>query len=253
MPPPPLHLTDVEHALERAFIAAEGTELRKEDRKKAIEVHALLAEIERLVRARRKPVVLVDAAAGKAYLGLLAASLVLAPRGLEHTIHAVERDARRVIAARDAARALGLEDHFEAHASLVTPEALPLAPTVVAALHACGDASDAVIDAVIARDAAHLLLVPCCTAKSTRGASALSALEAERGVPRHGGVRRRLREVLVLSERVLRLEAAGYATEVVDFVPETVTPYNVLLRARRVHEAVRMAEARDSLARLTRA
>jgi hypothetical protein len=45
----------------------------------------------------------------------------------------------------------------------------------------------------------------------------------------------------------LYLEAAGYATEVVAFVPPTVTPHNLLWRARLTDEAVRMAEAARAL------
>jgi hypothetical protein len=55
---------------------------------------------------------------------------------------------------------------------------------------------------------------------------------------------------MVSAARTLRLEAAGYQTEVVELVPPTVTPHNLLWRARRVGEPVRMAEARAALARL---
>ena len=52
------------------------------------------------------------------------------------------------------------------------------------------------------------------------------------------------------AERTLRLEAAGYATEVVPFVPPTVTPHNLLWRARRVGEPRAMADAAERLERL---
>lgn len=247
-------LEDVEAALERVFIGAEGAALRVEDKKKAREITALLAEVARLVRSRRKPLTFVDAAAGKAYLGLLASHLLLGPLGIPHTVLAVERDLRRAEMASEAGRVLGLGQVFTAKAGLVHAHTFPDEPTIVAALHACGDASDAVIEAAIARRATHLLLVPCCVAKTTCHAAENAArLEDELGIPTHGGVRRRMREVLVLAERVNRLEAAGYATEVVDFVPESVTPYNVLLRARRSEEPVRAARAAEALKKLTRA
>ncbi len=74
---------------------------------------------------------------------------------------------------------------------------------------------------------------------------------AERiGVPAHAEVRRRFLQALVDSERTLRLEAAGYETNVVSFTAPTTTPHNLLWRARRVNEPVRMREAALKLERL---
>ncbi len=71
--------------------------------------------------------------------------------------------------------------------------------------------------------------------------------EAERkGIPRHAAIRGRFVQALVDAERTLRLEAAGYQTEVVEFVGATVTPHNLLWRARRVKEPKRMAAARQA-------
>jgi hypothetical protein len=55
---------------------------------------------------------------------------------------------------------------------------------------------------------------------------------------------------MVDAERTWRLEAAGYETEVVEFVPATVTPHNLLWRSRLVGEPVRMAAAARALERL---
>ena len=48
----------------------------------------------------------------------------------------------------------------------------------------------------------------------------------------------------------LRLESAGYLTEVMEFVAPTVTPHNLLWRARRMGEPNRMQEAARQRARL---
>jgi hypothetical protein len=55
---------------------------------------------------------------------------------------------------------------------------------------------------------------------------------------------------MVDSERTLALEAAGYETTVVPFVPPTVTPHNLLWRARRVGEPRHMAAAAEKLERM---
>jgi hypothetical protein len=80
-------LAAVEAALHRLFIGTDGTSLRKEDLKKAREAAALLDMLARVVRPGR---LLVDAAAGKAYLGLLAVELLGVAR-----VHVIERDPRR--------------------------------------------------------------------------------------------------------------------------------------------------------------
>jgi hypothetical protein len=54
------------------------------------------------------------------------------------------------------------------------------------------------------------------------------------------------------AERTWRLEAAGYETEVVEFVAPTVTPHNLLWRARLVGESRRMTTARSAWENLMR-
>jgi hypothetical protein len=135
-------------------------------------------------------------------------------------------------------------------ADVADPAAWPTEPDLVVALHACGPASDVIIDQSLAVQARTLLLVPCCTSKDVPSA-ALAQLRAEQlGLPRHAEVRRRFIQSIVDAERTLRLEAAGWQTTVVSFVAPTVTPHNLLWRAERVGEPGRMAEAVDRLARL---
>jgi hypothetical protein len=233
---------DVERALDRLYIAAEGASLRREDRKKAREVAALLGEIARAgVRGA-----FVDAAAGKAYVGLLAVEL-LGVRDLS----IIEREPSRAAACRSAASKIAPEARVIVHAGDVGDAALwPESPHVVAALHACGPAADAILDAAVRAEARWLFLVPCCYGAAVPFAGAAEATADRLGAPRHAEVRRRLTAALVDAERTLRLEAAGYETTVTAFVPPSVTAHNLLWRARRVREPVRMREAAARLARL---
>ncbi len=248
-----VRVTDVEHWLDRLYIDAEGAGLRDEDRKKALEVSAMLDEIERAARrfARRAPLVLVDAAAGKSYVGLLAARLVLEPMGVAATVITIERDAGRAAIARAAIARLGTSVPIECRAADVDEaEAWPAEPSIVTALHACGPAADQIIERAVASRARELLLVPCCTSRGVDAAVRAEASAAAFGIPRHAPVRRRFIQAMVDAERTWRLEAAGYETEVVEFVGATVTPHNLLWRARRVGEPTRMAAARAALERL---
>jgi hypothetical protein len=246
----PMRLTDVEQWLDRLYIAADGAGPREEDRKKAREVAAMLDEVERAASrmSRRAPLVLVDAAAGKSYVGLLAAKLVLEPMGVHATVITVERDEARAEQARRAIERLQSSIPIECRvADVADPDAWPSAPSIVTALHACGPAADAIIDRAVAAQARELLLVPCCTSRGVDAALRAEATAASRGIPRHAPVRRRYIQAMVDAERTWRLEAAGYETEVVEFVGATVTPHNLLWRSRRVGEPTRMAAARHAL------
>ncbi len=241
-------------ALHRLYLGAPEAGLRDEDRKKVDELGGLLREVAAVVErtSGRRPLTLVDAAAGKAYVGLLAAELVLAPRGRVGRIVSIEREPARVEAccrAAEHARAPGIS--FEVtQADVAQPEAWPDEPDLVVALHACGPASDLVIDQAVRARARNLLLVPCCTSKAVFAADLALSRADQLGLPRHAEVRRRFVQSLVDGERTLRLEAAGWETTVVAFVPPTVTPHNLMWRARRVGEPGRMAEAAANLRRL---
>ena len=233
---------EIELLLHQAYVAAEGTGLREEERKKAVEVGAFLAE---LARARRRGH-LVDAAAGKAYLGVLAARLL----GYER-VTVLEREADRVCAGREAARRLGVGQRVEVvQADVADRGCWPASFDLVAALHACGPASDHVIDAAIALQAKWLLLVPCCYGARVPFAAQAEARADALGMAHYPEVRRRLVAALVDAERTLKLEAAGWQTTVASFVAPTVTAHHLLWRARRTREPARMEKARAARERL---
>ena len=246
-------LSAVERWLDVLYIGVEGTSLRQEDRRKAVEVTAVLEEIDREARriSARAPLVLVDAAAGKSYVGLLAAKLVLEPLGREARVVTLERQAERVTASERAAARLASVVPVECRRAEVSePHAWPDSPSIVVALHACGPAADDIIDVSVAARARTLLLVPCCTSDAVPAAALAAQLAAGVGIPRHAPVRRRFLQSVVDAERTWRLEAAGYETEVVEMVGATVTPHNLLWRARSVGEPVRMAAAARQLEQL---
>lgn len=225
---------DVEAKLLSMFIDAPGTSLRREELKKAVEVAALLNELDRLSREG----VLVDVAAGKSYLGLLAVELL----GFERLV-VIEREEKRLADVRHAVTKLSRSAQVELKLGDVGDRSLwPSSPAIVTALHACGPASDGVIDAAIASEAKWLLLVPCCYGAAIPAWSAARDRAEQLGLPSHSEVLKRFQQSWVDAERTLRLEAAGWETTVVPFVAPTVTPHNLLFRARRLKEPKRMAE-----------
>jgi hypothetical protein len=257
----PLDAREVEAALEELFIAAPGARLRREDQQKAAELVPLLDEVARAAGSAGG--VLVDAAAGKSVVGLLAAELVLAGRRRPWRVVVIERDPGRAAACREAAARRQRRYDLDVRLGEVGDASLwPAAPELVVALHACGAASDAVLDRAVAAGARRLLLVPCCygaAARRSRPASSsvlpataqpvAERLAARLAIPR-GLVGRRFAQAVIDAERTLRLEASGYQTEVVELFSPQVSPFNLLWRARRVAEPGRMRGAAEQLAAL---
>jgi hypothetical protein len=248
----------VRDAFRRGWLG--GAELRKEDEQKVKELVPLLGEVARMAsRISAEPLTVVDLCAGKGALSVLSSLLVL--RARKHAVHVIERDGKYAQRCLDAARTLGVQNEISFHTSDVTKrEAWPSERTdLVLALHACGGASDDVIDTAIAADARAILLVPCCYGAGPRheGAglevhaqSLADAWVARLPLPAHALVSKRMAQSFIDAERTLRLEAAGYETEVVEAFAATLSPHNLLWRARRVKEPVRMQRAATTLASL---
>lgn len=225
---------DVEARLHTLFVDAPGTTPRDEDRKKAHEVAAFLNELSRV--SRRAP--LVDVAAGKSALGALAAELLHF-----EDIVIVERDPARVAHCRAAFARLSAPPKLTLlETDLANCTDWPRDATVVA-LHACGPATDLAIDGAIEREAKWIFTVPCCHSEHVKHWARARAWVQQFLMPSHGELELKLIRDWLDAERALRLEAAGYETTAVALVPPTVTPHHVLLRARRLKEPKRQAEA----------
>jgi len=229
-------LEQIQTWLDRLYISAEGAGLRDEDRRKALEVAAILDEIERAAKgfSCRRSLLLVDAAAGKSYVGLLAAQLVFPELGVNAGVILLEKNERLLALSRRASERLQTPVPIECRQGDVSDPALwPDKPDIVVALHACGSASDAIIERASACEARLLLLVPCCTSDAVPAVARAIEEATRQDIPRQAPVRRRFIQALVDADRTRRLEAAGYRAEVVEFVGATVTPHNLLWRARR--------------------
>lgn len=242
----------VTRALHDIYIPGQNTRLRAEEAQKVLEMVPLLREVAAQVRARpaNRELLLVDAAAGRGYVSLLVTWLLLAPAGRRFRWVVLEREPRRADAVATLAAKLGHGAAFDVRCSDVAePAAWPEAPDLVVALHACGPAADQVIERSCAARARALLLVPCCVSKQVADHPRAEVAATALGIPRHAAVRRRFLEAVIAAERTLRLEAAGYRTEVVEFCSPRVTPHNLVWRSRRSGEPVRAGRAREQLSK----
>lgn len=233
---------DIVATMHRLFIGAGEASLRKEDRQKSRELEGLLARLATL----KKGAHLVDAAAGKSSVGLVAAELL--PIG---KLTVLERDPKRVAACKAAAKELRARVHVDIHLADVGEESVwPPEVDAVVALHACGPAADAILDAAIQSGARQLFVAPCCYGKNVPFVRHATTAITKLGFVADDVLKRRMAASLVDVERKLRLEAAGYEADIEEFVAPTVTPHNLLFVARRTRSEVRMARATQRLAAL---
>jgi hypothetical protein len=233
-------LESVRAAFHRLFIGSPTAGLRKEDEQKCLELVGILARLAKIQRGGR----LVDAAAGKASVALVAAELL--PIG---QVTILERDPARIAACEAATKRLGRAVAVDLReVDLSTLAAWPDAPDAVVALHACGGAADLVIEGAVHSRARQVFLAPCCYGASIPFRARAAAVVAGLGFAPDDLLRRRMTASIVDIERSLRLEAAGYATEIEEFVAPTVTPHNLLFASRRTDSTVRIARARERLA-----
>jgi hypothetical protein len=243
----------VEQCLFDGYIATSGARLREEDATKTDEMVGLLNEIALVVSrmSKKNKVVLVDAAAGKGYVGILTAKLILEPLRREAKIVFIERNERLLNETRVASQRLNIQCDLDFISSDVNNIHIwPLTPSIVVALHACGSATDVIIGSAIEVKARAMMIVPCCVGATTKGTALANDVASALAFPSCAPIQRKLIHAVVDAERVLNCESAGYQTQALEFVPAHVTPWNTLLRCQRVLEPVRQARAQKSLAAL---
>ena len=102
---------------------------------------------------------------------------------------------------------------------------------VLIALHACNRATDEAILKGVAAGARLLLLAPCCHQElrpQIQDPTVFAPLMA------HGILKERMSEWLTDGLRALYLEAAGYSTQVFEFIEAGHTPKNLMITATRL-------------------
>lgn len=234
---------NVEEALRAFYVTRPDSHLRPEEIKKIPQISGILAV---LARTRPDPV-LVDAAAGRAPVGLIAARLLKWSK-----VVVIERDPGRAASAQRAADRVPEVQIEVRQGDVKDADVWPEAVEVVVALHACGPAFDGVVEQALARHVPWIVAVPCCYSDAIGFASVARAWADHLGVASQGPVRRRFVESMIDSERTLRLEAGGYRVAVQAFVSPTVTPHNLVWKAQLVGPSRRAAEAKERWLRLVK-
>ena len=156
--------------LKELHILTRDGKLNQDSRRKLKQVFHLCQFIEPLldeVLGRQDTLTLADHGAGKSYLGFILYDLFLKGRPGAH-IYGIETRDELVTRSRELAARLGFERMSflnETVSDSITASALPARIDIVTALHACNTATDDAIQFALAKQARHIVLVPCCQAE----------------------------------------------------------------------------------------
>ncbi len=207
--------------LKELHILTRDGKLNQDTRRKLKQVYHLYQFIEPLLDGAQT---LVDHGAGKSYLGFILYDLYFKALdageivGIETRTELVEKSrelAARLNFPRMRFLACTVEDSF-------TSTELPATVDVVTALHACNTATDDAIRFALARNARHVVLVPCCQAEvaaamRARKNDSLSKTPLSE-LWRHPIHTRELGSHLTNVLRCLLLESHGYEVTVTELV-----------------------------------
>ncbi|MCB9647733.1 MAG: SAM-dependent methyltransferase [Deltaproteobacteria bacterium] len=174
--------------------------------------------------------VLVDAAAGKAYLGLVIYERWIARHGRGRLI-AIEGRPDLVTRVQGIATELGF-DRLEVQPARIAEAEWPERVHFAMALHACDTATDEALAMALAAKADHVALVPCCQAEVARLLKEVDAGPAD--LWRHAWHRREFGAHLTNVIRALALQSYGYQVTVTELAGWEHSLKNELILGRRV-------------------
>jgi hypothetical protein len=239
--------------LKELHILTRDGKLNQDSRRKLKQVYHLCHFIEPLlddVLGRQDTLTLADHGAGKSYLGFILYDLFLKARPGSH-IYGIETRDELVAKSRELAARLGFDRMSFLNATVaesVESEQLPPTIDIVTALHACNTATDDAIQFALAKQARHIVLVPCCQAEvaavlrkhknESFGKTPLSEIW------RHPIHTREFGSQLTNVLRCLQLESHGYQVTVTELVGWEHSLKNELIVATRTDTPRRNARER---------
>jgi hypothetical protein len=239
--------------LKELHILTREGKLNQDSRRKLKQVYHLHQFIDQLLRelpqGEEGPTI-VDHGAGKSYLGFIVYDLSLQPSG-RGKVYGIETRQDLVERSRSLAQRFGFERMQFLHTSAAdaaNDTALPERVDLVTALHACDTATDDAIAFGLRKNAAGMVLVPCCQAEVAAHLRQDKALSLSRTplaeLWRHPLHTREMGSQLTNVLRCLYLEACGYSVTVTELVGWEHSMKNELILARYTGRRKRSATQR---------
>jgi hypothetical protein len=248
-----LHPGQSVELLKALHILTREGKLNQDSRRKLKQVNHLLQFIEPLLQQvldERGDVTLADHGAGKSYLGFMLYDRFFSQRSVGH-VYGIETRSELVARSRELAAHLGFARMsflpLSVQASMTSDE-LPAQVDVVTALHACDTATDDAIAFGLAKQARHMVLVPCCQAEVAGVLRKHKALSLAKNplseIWRHPLHTREFGSQITNVLRCLQLEAHGYSVTVTELVGWEHSMKNELILASKVGAGKRSAQER---------
>lgn len=213
--------------LKELHILTREGRINQDSRRKLKQVYHLYQFIEKVLKdlpESESGPTLADHGAGKSYLGFILYDLYFKPLGRGH-IWGIETRPELVAKSQELAARLGFDRMTFLNisaADAAKSASLPERIDVVTALHACDTATDDAIAFGLARNARHMVLVPCCQAEIASCLRQGKALALSRTplaeLWRHPLHTRELGSQITNVLRCLYLEARGYQVTVTELV-----------------------------------
>jgi hypothetical protein len=239
--------------LKELHILTRDGKLNQDSRRKLKQVYHLCNFIEPLlndVLGQQETLTLADHGAGKSYLGFILYDLFLKDRPGSH-IFGIETRDELVEKSRELAVRLGFARMSFLNVTVaesIGSDQLPPTIDIVTALHACNTATDDAIRFALAKEARHIVLVPCCQAEvaavlrkhknESFGKTPLSEIW------RHPIHTREFGSQLTNVLRCLQLESHGYQITVTELVGWEHSLKNELIIATRTNAPRKNARER---------
>jgi hypothetical protein len=239
--------------LKELHILTRDGKMNQDSRRKLKQVNHLVRFIEPLLeeaRTRREDIRLVDHGAGKSYLGFILWDLWFKEQAAGARVYGIETRPELVDKSQALAARLGFGGMSFLNLSVeqsIVSEALPAEVDVVTALHACDTATDDAIRFAVAKQAASIVLVPCCQAEVAavlRSNKSRMLVNPLAELWRHPLHTREFGSQVTNVLRCLQLEAHGYQVSVTELVGWEHSMKNELIIARQIGQRNRRAGER---------
>lgn len=231
--------------LKALHILTNDGKINQDSRRKLKQIYHLFNFIKPLLEdilSKKDTLSLVDHGAGKSYLGFIIYDLFFKPQKLsaeKATIYGIETRPDLVTRSQELAQKAGFGGmHFLnlSVAESIVSDALPEHIDVVTALHACNTATDDAIRFALAKNAEHIVLVPCCQAevasflRKNKAQNLANPISEIWRFPIHT---REFGSHLTNVLRCLQLQAHGYSVSVTELVGWEHSMKNELIIASR--------------------
>lgn len=235
--------------LKALHILTPDGKINQDSRRKLKQINHLFNFIKPLLDAtltQKNHICMVDHGAGKSYLGFLIYDLYFKPLGLtaeNGLIYGIETRDELVTRSQELAQKAqfaGMKFLNLSVADSIASKLLPESVDIVTALHACNTATDDAIAFALAKNASHVVLVPCCQAEvasvlRTHKAAQLSDPLSE--IWRRPIHTREFGSHVTNVLRCLQLQAHGYEVSVTELVGWEHSMKNELIIASRTYDA----------------